>query len=141
MTSTKVAPQRTGARARWPGAGASFTRTGANLGKAALGALEVVTRRSEVFAAPGADRRAPITRRSPGWVRRRSKPRCCGLGSAEVAAKAQRFLARRWWRESTLARAPPSASAVETPAGRSGPGGRAAGTLERSRAWRRRWPR
>ena len=133
MTVRKV--RRSAGRARSIArTGASFARTGANLGQAALGALEVVTRRSEVLRRAGAD---PL-RADHAEVARMGHEKIeaamlAGAALLELSAKAQKLLARHWWQEvGAGARAALGVSRCTTPAAALRvQAGALAGTLER----------
>ncbi len=133
MTVTKI--RRSARRARsLARSGASFARTGADLSKAALGALEVVARRSEVLRVAGAD---PL-RADHAEVARMGQEKIeaamlAGSALLEVAAKAQRLWLRHWWHEVDAgARAGLGLGRCTTPAGALRvQAGALAGTLER----------
>ncbi len=99
MTVSKV--RRSAGRARSIArTGASFARTGANLGQAALGALEVVTRRSEVLRRAGADPlRADHAELARMGHEKIEAAMLAGAALLELSAKVQGLLARHWWHE------------------------------------------
>ena len=114
--------------------GASFARTGAKLGEAALGALQVVAHRGEVLRQAGADPlradHAEIVRMGHEKV---EAAMLAGAALLEVSAKAQRLLARHWWQEvGAGTRAALGIARASTPAAALGvQAGALAGTLER----------
>jgi hypothetical protein len=133
MTVRKV--QRSARRARSVArTGASFARTAADLGAAALGAVEVVTRRSEVLRLAGADPwradHAELARMGHEKIEAAMLASTAWLGAA---GRLQALLARHWWSEvGAGARAAMSLSRCATPAGALGvQAGALAGTLER----------
>ena len=80
--------------------GASLARTGAALGEAALGAFEVVARRSEVLRLAGADPlRADHAELARMGHEKIEAAMLAGAALLEVSAEAQSLLARHWWQE------------------------------------------
>jgi hypothetical protein len=114
--------------------GTSLAGTGVELGQAALGAAEVMARRSEVLGRAVAD---PL-RADHAEIARMAheKAEAAMLAAAallEIAGKAQTLLARHWWREvGAGARASLGLGRCTTPAGALAVQATAlAGTLER----------
>ena len=134
MTVTKVRRSARRARARWPGAARASPAPAPTSARrrSARSRWWRAAARCSAWRAPIPC--APITRRSPGWVRRRSKPRFAGSALLEIAPR-RGFAAPGG--TSTLR---PASLAGTTPAGlrvrRA-----LAGTLERmaslAAAWRR----
>ena len=133
MTARKV--RRSAGRGRSVArTGASFARTGANLGQAALGALEVVARRSEVLRLAGANPlRADHAELARMGHEKIEAAMLAGAAWLEVSAKVQRLLARHWWQEvGAGTRAALGLARATTPAAALGiQTGALAGTLER----------
>lgn len=114
--------------------GASLARTGADLSQAALGALEVVTRRSEMLRLAGADPlRADHAELARMGHEKVEAAMLAGMALLEASAKAQRLLTRHWWQElGAGARATLGLSRCTTPAGAlQVQAGALAGTFER----------
>lgn len=112
--------------------GASFARTGADLGQAALGAFEVVARRSEVLAGaePWRADHAELARMGHEKI---EAAMLAGTALLEVGARLQALLARHWWQEiGAGTRLALGVSRCATPAGvLKVQAGALAGTLER----------
>jgi hypothetical protein len=114
--------------------GASFARTGGELSKAALGAFEVVARRSEVLRLAGAEPwRADHAELARMSHEKAEAAMLAGVALLEAAAKAQRLLTRHWWQEvGAGARAALGLSRCSTPVAALGvQAGAFAGSLER----------
>ncbi len=131
VTKTRRSAHRARSLAR---TGASLARTGAELSAAALGAFEVVARRSEVLRLAGAD---PL-RADHAEVARMGQEKVeaamlAGAALLEVSAKIQGLLARHWWQEvGAVTRATLGLARSATPAAALGVQASAlAGTLER----------